>query len=99
MGLTFFVAWLWFDLQAIGSMLIVMGLYAVLWGKIKEVLVTDDNQMGLKGLSIDNQQEGDKHNEEGEEDLEKQLKLVDLKGNNYADHLGSKSNYWKDCQN
>ncbi|CAO2837630.1 unnamed protein product [Amaranthus hypochondriacus] len=39
----------------IGSVLIVMGLYAVSWGKNKEVLVVDDNQMDLEGRSIDNQ--------------------------------------------
>ncbi|KMT14176.1 hypothetical protein BVRB_4g079930 [Beta vulgaris subsp. vulgaris] len=70
---------------AIGSLFIVLGLYAVLWGKNKEML-DDGNQIGLNGTHIE---EG-KYNDSEKEDLEKQQQLVDLKINNYFDNLGSK---------
>ncbi|KAL2941730.1 hypothetical protein RDABS01_030080 [Bienertia sinuspersici] len=70
---------------AIGSLLIVLGLYAVLWGKSKE-MNDDNNQLDINSIQF----EVNKNNEAVEkEDLEKQQQLVDLKAITNGHHLGS----------
>ncbi|XP_021853306.1 WAT1-related protein At1g09380 [Spinacia oleracea] len=68
---------------AIGSALIVLGLYAVLWGKSKEI-TNDDNQMDITNIQF--KIEEDKNNDAEKEDLEKQQQLVIVRGK-LNDHL------------
>ena len=63
-----------------------LGLYAVLWGKNKEVIY-DNNQSKSNGCI--NTQDQDIFNEVRKDDLENQEQFVDLKGN-YNDNLDSK---------
>ncbi|CAO2832511.1 unnamed protein product [Amaranthus hypochondriacus] len=71
---------------AIGSILIVLGLYAVLWGKNKELLY-ENNQSKSNGCI--NTQDQDIFNQIRKDDLENQQQLEDLKGN-YNDKLDTK---------
>ncbi|KAJ8439235.1 hypothetical protein Cgig2_030170 [Carnegiea gigantea] len=62
----------------IGSVLIVGGLYAVLWGKKKEITKDSNTVAGIISIANETDDQGQKDNQEDREDLEKQLQLVNL---------------------
>ncbi|XP_021734503.1 WAT1-related protein At1g09380-like [Chenopodium quinoa] len=66
---------------AIGSVLIVLGLYAVLWGKNKEILNVS-NETDIASIIY----EDDKDDQAEKEDVEKQQQLVIIKAK-FGDHL------------